>query len=481
MTGALTLLLACSGSDTQISALTPELTLSPEEVDFGDVVVDYSEGMVVEVINTGLAPLDADVTLAQDDGVYTIEPATLSLPRGERTELLVTFTPSTYLDYDTELVFTTNVPEAEGGPELRFPLTGTGTDGPTPDIQLDQTSLDFDVTAPGDIGTLYFTIDNVGDGDLVLGGTNQTGSGAFSLPNAPGWMTIAPNSSTTVVVLYAPTTLDGDNGSLELTSNDPDEPSVTVTLLGNGGGDFEYPVAVIDGPDEAAPPITVDLDGSGSYDPGGWELTAFEWTMTVAPDGSEGELRQTDWDVTDAYLDIAGRYEVQLVVENELGVRSAPAKYSVEAVPIDAIHVEMFWDQGAADLDLHLLDGQDSPFYERPGDACYCNANPDWGTSSSDDDPSLDLDDIHGYGPENINIYAPASGEYPIRVFYYDNNGDGAATATVRVYLNGDLESESSKLLSRNEAWQAGIIKWPDAVVVDEDDAIFEPEDRGCY
>ena len=474
---SLGLLLGCE-PEQQINVLVPELTTSPEALHFGEVVVDFTEEQTVEVINTGQAPLTAELAFSEFGNVYTVEPASFELPRGERIDLLVQFTPATYKDYDTSLVFTTNLPET---PRVELAITGLGGDGPTPDIHLDPTSLDFDVVAPGDAETLWFTLSNQGDGDLLIGTTEQTGSGAFSLVGDPAYQTIPPDGSTQLIVLYTPTSIDGDNGALTLTSNDPDEPEVQVTLLGNGGGDFEYPVAVIEGPDSVDPPETIQLDGSASYDPGGWEITDYDWSLAVRPNGSGGELQDTVGDETEAFFDIAGRYEVQLVVTNELGVASAPAKYSVEAVPTDAIHVEMIWDAANADVDLHMLASEDATLFERPDDACYCNPNPDWGTSAEEDDPSLDLDDVGGYGPENINIQEPADGDYPVRVHYFDHNGDGALTATVRFYLDGELFSEESMVLSRDEVWEAGIIHWPDATVEAESTPLYTLGERGCF
>ena len=472
-------LLACNG-DQQINQLVPEITVSPGSVDFGEVVVDYTETGRLEVINTGRAPLSVDVELSVDEGVYVVEPASFGLEAGERQELELAFTPSTYLEYSADLRFLSNDPET---PELVLPITGLGGDGPTPDIDVDETTLDFgEPVAIADTQTKWFTLSNVGDGDLHITDTVQTGSGAFVIPEDPSWSTIAPGSSSTVVVLYTPTSLDGDHGSFTLNSDDPDEPSVEIKLLGNGGGDYEYPVAVISGPSDVDPPDTIDLDGSGSYDPEGYELVTYEWSLTQRPDGSAGELDETVGDATEAFLDIAGRYEVQLVVENELGVRSAPGKYTVDAVPEDAIHVEMFWDTSAADLDLHMLSSPEAQLFDRPDDVCFCNTNPDWGSSTSeDDDPRLDLDDIYGYGPENINIREPADSEYPVRVHYFDDQGDGAVTSTVRIYLNGVLEEEYSRVLERNEVWSPGTIRWPEAVVVEEDTLADSPPARDCY
>ncbi|MCB9766248.1 MAG: hypothetical protein H6739_41115, partial [Alphaproteobacteria bacterium] len=279
-----------------------------------------------------------------------------------------------------------------------------------------------------------------------------------------------------------PQTVDeeiGDNGTFVIYSDDPDENPVTITLLGNGGGDFEYPDAIIDCPEEPSPPTTLTLDGSDSYDPNGYAIVDYEWSLTDLPVGSTGELEDTADNHADLYLDIAGDYEVQLVVTNEFGVRSAPATCRMDAIPEDDIHVELLWDTHQADLDLHMLNG-DAEMFQRPDDVCWCNPHPDWGSSGSADDPRLDIDDIAGSGPENINITTPADGEYPVRVHYFDDNGDGAVTATVRFYLYGNLEATYSRVMDRNEIWEVGTIRWPDAVVIDEDNEPYPASVRTC-
>ena len=56
---------------------------------------------------------------------------------------------------------------------------------------------------------------------------------------------------------------------LTITSDDPDEGTLEVLLLGNGGADFDFPEAIINCPGTAAPPEFVTLNGSESHDPEG--------------------------------------------------------------------------------------------------------------------------------------------------------------------------------------------------------------------
>lgn len=494
--------LACTPSDTEIVQLYPSLVVSPGEVDFGEVVVDYPATATVEIINGGRVELDIDsLGLSDDhDGVFSIQglepqeegdtgaPETyalefpLTLESDERLVLQVDFLPATYLDYATTLQMDHNDPDQQ---DFALPITGVGSDGPTPDIELDVQTLDFPSVAPGNTSVQWVTISNVGDGDLRITDSSQTGSGNFVIAQKPeDGDVIAAGSSTTAIVAYTPTDAAGDNGLWTLESDDPDEPTVQVQLLGNGGGDYEYPVAQIACPSDIAPPESRTLNGGGSYDPNGLELVEYIWSLARVPDGASAELQESSGETAEVYFDIAGSYEVTLQVVNELGVTSAPAECDMDAIPEDAIHVELLWNTSHADLDLHMANAEDIEFFDSPDDVSYCNRSPNWGAlTSGDDDPRLDLDDRSGFGPENINILSPADGRYPVRVHNFDANGDGASSATLRFYLNGVLSAELTESIADDEVWEAGIIKWEEGagLVIEDGTLIEEAPARNCF
>jgi len=477
----LPLLLIGCGQDQSINKLEPKLAYSPASIEFGEVAVDYPSTVTVEIINAGRAGLSVNAVhfSGSNPGIFSVEPTEFDVAMDERQEVSVSFTPKTYLVYGDELVIKSDDPENK---EIRIPVTGEGVKAPTPDIEVTPLTLDFGEVAPLSSSTLWFTIENAGDDDLHIQQTTQSGSGNFTIISDPEYSTVSPQTDTeTVLVTYEPQSLDGDSGTFEIVSDDPDEPSIVVHFLGNGGGDFDYPVAVIDGPPNAAPLDTIQLDGSGSYDPEGFELTDYVWTVTHLPTGSKSELTNVITDDTKMFLDIAGTYEVQLQVWNEIGLASAPTKYEVKAIPDDRIHVELIWDTGNSDMDLHMYEDENVEFFQFIGDCNFCNPNPNWGTAASSDDPSLDLDDVGGYGPENTNINEPAAGNYPVRVHYFEDNNNGASTATVRFYLDGELFDQFSRVLTRNQIWDVGTIKWPDGVVIEENADPYDAEKRDCW
>jgi uncharacterized protein YfaP (DUF2135 family) len=72
----------------------------------------------------------------------------------------------------------------------------------------------------------------------------------------------------------------------------------------------------------------------------------------------------------------------------------------------EELTITLTWDT-ASDMDLHLLRGAETPFFDSLDDCFYGNcvsSSPDWGPTGSVGDPSLDIDDTGGFGPENIRL-----------------------------------------------------------------------------
>jgi len=466
----LALLLAATACtpDNNVVVLKPDIVVSPQNLDFGDVIVDYSSTLPISIQNTGRAPLTiSDISFdGARSGAFSIEDGgELEIEADDVATVNLTFTPPTYLPYTDEVVVHSDAPDEEA---VVVRLFGEGVDGPKPDIQVNGHSFEFDASIVGTKSYQVFEVSNDGEGDLVIDSAEIDGSDTFSLLDSLDGQTITGGGTFSTAIQYVPDDEEGDNATLTVNSNDPDEPALSVILLGNGGGDFAYPIADFDCPSDVAPLETLSFDGSASYDPNGLEPLDYYWTLSSQPSGSGAEL-SSDGDSASMLVDLAGDYMVSLLVQNSVGIYSETATCSFTAIPSDAIHVELTWNTDETDLDLHMLDG-DAELFSKPGDVCYCNPNPSWGSAGSDDDPTLDLDEMYGYGPENTNIEIPADGEYPVLVHYFLDHGGGATTATVRVYLNGDLTWEGYELLENKDLWSVGTISWPDATFTPSSD-----------
>ena len=206
-----------------------------------------------------------------------------------------------------------------------------------------------------------------------------------------------------------------------------------------------YPVAQCNvTPNPVTPPFTpATFDGSASYDPEDNLIVSYLWELVESPEGSAATFPYSSGIyIYDFYADLAGEYVGELTVTNNLGY-SDSCQTVLEAVPAQNLWVEMFWEHSGDDMDLHLLAPGGS--LETDLDCYYANCallGLDWGLPFvTEDNPKLDIDDIYGTGPENINIYSPQTdGVYTVYVHDYPGSVyAGANNVTVNIYLNGSL------------------------------------------
>lgn len=225
----------------------------------------------------------------------------------------------------------------------------------------------------------------------------------------------------------------------------------------------------------AVPLDTVRLDASQSFDPDR-EVVSYHWQIIEQPEDSTTILEPNQWSAQPTlFLDLAGDYVVELTVYDDNGLASCyPDTVRVTAIPDEDIHVQLVWrtpgdtdetDQIGADVDLHLLRTPGGVWDEAPYDCHFRNMTPDWGVVGvEDDDPSLDIDDVNGLGPENINLDRPETGRrYAVGVYYYKDWDKGPSDVTVRIYLGGVLayESTTTRLDETGVFWDIGRIDWP--------------------
>lgn len=243
------------------------------------------------------------------------------------------------------------------------------------------------------------------------------------------------------------------------------------------------------------------------------------WPNASAPDVKFGAKTKTvDFsgaEVEVISVNIAGEYVFELVVIDDAGNEScAKAVQTIFVIPDEDIHVELLWttpgdndkdDSGlgaGADMDLHFThsnalaaklcqnppeicpngkpcscqqdldkDGKVDPFFHGNYDCFWFNANPNWGsaTPSVPDNPSLDLDDTDGWGPENLNLkLAENDVEYTVGVHYWDAHSYGSSVATVRIYIKGTLAGEYvSQSMDQCDLWWVKKIAWPSGALLD--------------
>lgn len=243
---------------------------------------------------------------------------------------------------------------------------------------------------------------------------------------------------------------------IKVIPKDPDHTD-TYTVIDSGDtqdtnteetGDTEpvvgEPIAVC----SANPPVveaiyqSAEWVGNTSYDTNGQNIIGFEWSLISAPAGTTANIASTTPNVRNFTPDLAGEYVAQLVVTNDIGQVSEPCITTLTAQAGDGLWIEMFWTYSGDDMDLHLVNPAGS--LTTNGDCYYANCTTgmlDWGIrGDSSDDPMLDLDDIAGTGPENINIDSPQRGVYTVYIHDYPGSVySGRNDVTTNIYVNGSV------------------------------------------
>ncbi|TNE87946.1 MAG: hypothetical protein EP330_16785 [Deltaproteobacteria bacterium] len=241
-------------------------------------------------------------------------------------------------------------------------------------------------------------------------------------------------------------------------------------------GELQLPVAVcFSDPDTVRPPMQSNTwVGADSYDPEGRNLVDFRWSFVSAPAGSSATLGGSGPD-RPFLADAAGTYQAQLVVVTDDNRESEPCVAELEAIPAEALWIEMYWET-AEDIDLHLLEGN-GRLHDAARDCHWrnCTAGLEWGVAGAGDNPSLDLDDTEGTGPENINITAPAAGTYTVvahdwvgvhPVFGTPTDFDGVNQVTVNIYIDGLLEFTDTRPMEGEDAViEFAEVDWPSATI----------------
>ena len=235
----------------------------------------------------------------------------------------------------------------------------------------------------------------------------------------------------------------------------------------------ELPVAVCDvSPNPITPPFeTATWDGSQSYDPSGREIVEYNWELIERPSGSTSIMPAGNNAIVGGFIpDLAGNYIGQLTVRVWEGDESEPCIATLESIPAEDLWIEMYWTNSGDDMDLHLLAPSGS--LTSNTDCYYANCvsgGLDWGERGVlYDNPSLDLDDIPGTGPENINIEAPENGEYTVYVHDYPGSVfNGVNSVTVNVYMNGSMVwTDTRQISGENDYTPFARIQWEDGIVV---------------
>jgi hypothetical protein len=203
--------------------------VNPLSLNFGKVGVGKQTTQTVSITNTG----STSVTISQ---------ATISNPQFNLSG--VTF-PMAMAAGQTGVVTVGVTPTATGTLSGTLTVQGDGGAAPVvvnlsatavvagPQISLSGSSIDFGTLSVGSTGSAILTISNTGNANLTVSVISLSGT-EFGVSGITTPTTISAGQSVPVALSFHPTASGAVTGGLTITSNDPTNPTETVTLTGTG-------------------------------------------------------------------------------------------------------------------------------------------------------------------------------------------------------------------------------------------------------
>ncbi len=219
-----------------VESQTPvaSLSLTPQSLDFGRVLVGGSSMLLATLTNTGSVPVVLGARSVSGDSSFSLSATSTSsnpcgdagatLAAGAACTVSVTFTPAA----TGTLRGTLSIASSATAQPLTVALSGVGTQ---PQLVASPTAIAFGDVAVGSTSTQAFTLVNTST--TAVDGLRFTATTGFSISSTCGITTVQAGSSCAVNVTYAPSTAGITNGVLTVFSTDPASP-LTVPLSGNG-------------------------------------------------------------------------------------------------------------------------------------------------------------------------------------------------------------------------------------------------------
>jgi Abnormal spindle-like microcephaly-assoc'd, ASPM-SPD-2-Hydin/Protein of unknown function (DUF1573) len=224
------LLAGCSGLISGAKTVIQEaFQLNPTSVSFGKVGVGKQATQSISISNTGTTT--ASITQATfSNPQFSLPGATfpMSMATGQSSNWTVAVTPTSA----GTITGTLTVLGSDGSSSATLNLSATAVT-PGAQISLSSSAVQFGTVSIGSTGNANLAISNTGGSDLSISVISITGP-EFGLTGISTPKTISAGQSVPVALTFKPTAAGALSGSLTITSNDPTNPTMTVSLNGTG-------------------------------------------------------------------------------------------------------------------------------------------------------------------------------------------------------------------------------------------------------
>ncbi|HTQ58885.1 MAG TPA: choice-of-anchor D domain-containing protein [Candidatus Solibacter sp.] len=203
------------------------IQVTPGSLNFGSLAVGRKASQTATVTNTGTTGLN--VTAASvSNGQFSVSGINmpLSLQAGQSSTFQVWFAPSAA----GNVAGTLTIQGDNGVSPGQVALSGIAMSAPQ-QISVSSTSLNLGSATVGTTTNGSVTLTNSGGANLMIS-LISVSAGPFGVSGITTPSTIVPGASATMNVSFSPTTAGSDSGSITITSNDPQTPTIAISLTG---------------------------------------------------------------------------------------------------------------------------------------------------------------------------------------------------------------------------------------------------------
>ncbi|MFL6307459.1 MAG: beta strand repeat-containing protein [Candidatus Sulfotelmatobacter sp.] len=222
---------AVSLGGTGTTTTTPQLTVSPTAVSFGNVPLNVASTQPVTLTSTGSAAVTINAATVTGPG-FSVTGATfpVTLNPNQAVTLQVRFDPTAAGAASGQITVTS---DSTTGATTQVTLSGTGTVAAVSQLTVSAGSLSFGNVTVNSSATLPVTLTSSGTAPLTINAATLSGAG-FTDSGATFPVTLNPNTSVTLQVKFNPTAAGGVTGQLTIASNSAGGSPTQVQLSGTG-------------------------------------------------------------------------------------------------------------------------------------------------------------------------------------------------------------------------------------------------------
>ncbi len=212
------------------SGIAPGLCPSVPSIDFGTVPIGAAEDRTVTITSCGDAALSLqaiDVVSTSTEMTVSMQPSLpLMMAPGDTVDVTVRYQPVDGGQDQGQLRFGSSLADS------LIPMIGRSE---TCDLEVTPQQVNFGAVGTGGSRSRTLLVENAGAVDCTVSGIALASgtSSEFSVSMQPSLpATVASGASLTLQLDYSPTDRGTDNGNLEISSDDPNEPVIRVPLTG---------------------------------------------------------------------------------------------------------------------------------------------------------------------------------------------------------------------------------------------------------